>query len=66
MRIDIPSWSSPSCFCGCKMVISVDVVSQIMQVKCPCCGLEQYEHIPFDVGILNLQSVYDIAHSIME
>lgn len=66
MRITIPDYSAPTCFCGGKMEIFVDVPSQRLCLKCVNCWLEQYEYVPFDTGTLTLRSVYHSAHSIME
>lgn len=66
MTITIPDYSAPTCFCGGEMEIYVDVPAQSLCLKCANCGLEQYEYVPFDVGVLNLRSVYYTAHSLME
>ena len=66
MRITIPSWCAPSCYCGHEMGVYVDVYNERLRVKCPYCGLEQSTSIPFDAGAMTLRSVYDRARSEME
>lgn len=66
MRITVPSLSAPTCFCGGKMEIYVDVYSQRLRVKCLYCGLERYDCTPFDASLMSLKTIYDTAHSLME
>lgn len=66
MRITVPSLSAPTCFCGSKMEIYVDVYSQKLRVKCLYCGFEQYEYLPFDASAITLKAIYDTVHSLME
>lgn len=66
MRITIPSWSAPRCYCGNEMVVDVDVYNERLRVKCPYCGTVQYTSIPFDAGAMTLRSIYNSAHSMME
>lgn len=66
MRITIHSWCAPTCQCGSKMEIYVDIYNKKLRVKCPYCGFEQNTSIPFDAGAMTLQSVYNRAHSMIK
>lgn len=61
MRITIPSWSAPTCKCGSKMEIYVDVYTQRIRVKCIYCGFEQSAHTETDIGAFKLFEIADAA-----
>lgn len=66
MRITIPSWSAPTCKCGGKTEIYLDVFNRKLRVKCVYCGRENSTSIPIEIGLLNLDSVSYIARSLVE
>lgn len=66
MRITIPSWRAPTCKCGSKMEIYVDLCSQRLRVKCLYCGFEQSNFMATGIATLPLCAIADTARLLVE